>query len=312
MPIIKQYLNRSAHYKSEIKLKLKKTTIIILFGIYLTISFFNVTCSVSDSNNMENKNSLQNFPNSSVQNTIQMNEFDIKEEIIPIKIGDTTIKIVVNKSSVASPVYLYFNMHDNENTAVEATKEIINKYGGTLIELQADGQRLIRFSLNKKQYTFDPNRIFTEIGIKKTLNMYGDYAPEAQTEVSNFANKLSKDYFQNTKLLIAVHNNTDGNYSIKSYEKGQEFGNDAKLVYSNSDMDADDFFFVTEEKYYKILSENKNNVALQDNVKVTDDGSLSVYCGYKNISYINVESEHNHLKEQVKMLKTLQDLVKNL
>jgi len=277
-------------------------------------------CSVSNSTKIENSSSSQIIPTSSAQSNtgikkIESNtgikKIELKEEIVPIKLGETEIKIVVNKTAVVSPVYLYFNMHDNENTAVEATKEIIGKTGGTLIELQADGQRLIKFSLNKKPYTFDPNRIFTEIGIKKTLDNYGDYTPEAQKEVSNFANKLAKDYFQNSKLLVAVHNNTEGNYSIKSYEKGQEFGNDAKLVFINPNTDADDFFFVTEEKYYTLFSEKNYNVALQDNQKVTDDGSLSVYCGYNKISYINVEAEHNHLQKQIKMLEVLQNLIKN-
>ncbi|MCY7347530.1 MAG: hypothetical protein LH614_15100 [Pyrinomonadaceae bacterium] len=284
-----------------------------IFPLFCVIGCLLITnCSTPDSSKIENSGSSQIIPTSSAQSNIGIKKIELKEEVVPIKLGETEIKVVVNKSSVAFPVYLYFNMHDNENTAVEATKEIISKNGGTLIELQADGQRLIKFSLNKKQYTFDPNRIFTDIGIKKTLDNYGDYAPEAQKEVSNFANKLAKDYFQNSKLLVAVHNNTEGNYSIKSYEKGQEFGNDAKLVFINPNTDADDFFFVTEEKFYKLFSEKNYNVALQDNEKVTDDGSLSVYCGYKKISYINVESEHNHLKEQVKMLEVLQDLIKNL
>ena len=300
--------------------KMKKITNTMFLLICVIVGSLIANCSYSDSTKIENSSSYQLIPTSSTQNNTGnssapsntgITKIELKEEIIPIKIGETEIKVVVNKSSIATTGYLYFNMHDNENTAVEATKEVIGKNGGTLVELQNNGERLIDFSLNRKQYTFDPNRIFTEVGIKKTLDNYGEYTLEAQKEVSRFANKLAKDYFQNSKLVIAVHNNTEGNLSIKSYEKGQEYGNDAKLVFINPNTDADDFFFVTDEKYYKLFSEKNYNVALQDNQNVTDDGSLSVYCGFNKISYINVESEHNHLNEQVKMLEVLQDLVKN-
>ena len=42
---------------------------------------------------------------------------------------------------------------------------------------------------------------------------------------------------------------------------------------------------------------------------MTDDGSLSVYCGMKKIPYINVEAQRGHLQEQIAMLKELQNLL---
>jgi D-alanyl-D-alanine dipeptidase len=47
------------------------------------------------------------------------------------------------------------------------------------------------------------------------------------------------------------------------------------------------------------------NVVLQDNRQVTDDGSLSVYCGKWGIPYVNVEAQHEHLEQQLQMLKVL-------
>jgi hypothetical protein len=201
-------------------------------------------------------------------------------------------------------------MHDNENTAVEAAKEIIGKYGGTLVELQIEGERLINFSLEDKSFTFDPNRIFTEVGIDKTLKFKGAYTAKAKAETTKFAEKL-KEYLKNVRLVIAVHNNTNENYSIESYQTGGEFESEVKLFNINSEMDVDDFFYVTENSFFKFLKQKKQNVALQDNAKVTDDGSLAVYCAKNKISYINVESEHEHLSEQTKMLEVLQDLIKN-
>ncbi len=244
------------------------------------------------------------------QNKPPLKKYKIEEKVFQYKIGATIVKIAIGRTSKLASKFVYFNMHDNENTAVEAAKEIIGKYGGTLIELQTDGERLINFSLEDKNFTFDPNRIFTEIGIEKTLKHNGSYTNEAKNETGKFAGKL-KEFLKDARLIIAVHNNTDENYSIKSYEKDGEFAKDIKLANIDPETDIDDFFYVTEDNFFKFLKRKNQNVALQNNAKVNDDGSLSVYCGRNKISYINVESEHEHLSEQIKMLEILQKLTKD-
>jgi hypothetical protein len=46
-------------------------------------------------------------------------------------------------------------------------------------------------------------------------------------------------------------------------------------------------------------------VVLQHNTNAVDDGSLSIFYGRKNKSYVNVEAEHGHLEQQKKMLSVL-------
>lgn len=244
------------------------------------------------------------------QNKPPFKKYKIQQEVFRYKLGNTIVKIVVSKTSKRPPALIYFNMHDNENTSVEAAKEILEKYGGTLIELENGGKRLIKFCLKDEQFTFDPNRIFTKTGIEKTLKYNGGYANEAKTETSKFAGRL-ESFIKDARIIVALHNNTDENYSIKSYEKGEEFEKDAKLVGTKPQIDTDDFFYVTDENLYKKLQGKNQNVALQDNANVTDDGSLAVYCGKRKISYVNVESEHGHLPEQKKMLEILRELTKD-
>lgn len=244
------------------------------------------------------------------QSKSPLKKYKIAENVFQYKLGDTTVKIVVGKTSKFPLKFVYFNMHDNENTAIEAAREVIEKYGGTFIELQIEGERLINFSLKDKSFTFDPNRIFTDVGIEKTLKLNGSYTTEARNETSKFAEKL-KEYLKNARLIIAVHNNTDENYSIKSYETGGEYAREIKHFNINTEMDIDDFYYVTEDSHFKFLKEKNQNVVLQNNANVTDDGSLAVYCGKNKISYINVESEHGHLREQTDMLEILQESIKN-
>lgn len=237
--------------------------------------------------------------------------YQIKQRIFRHEIGATTIKIVVNKALKSASKTVYFNLHDNENTAAEAAAKTIERFGGTFIELQIEGKRLIEFSSNDSEFTIDPNRIFTLHGIKKTLQLNGEYSFEAQKEIVKFAGKL-KGFLKKAKLVVAVHNNTDENYSIKSYGESGELAADVKLVNVNAGKDADDFFYVTDGKFYKMLKAENQNVALQDNREAADDGSLSIYCGRHKISYVNVESEHGHFAEQLKMLEILQKTIKNL
>jgi hypothetical protein len=152
-------------------------------------------------------------------------------------------------------------------------------------------------------YKFDPNRIFTSLGIKKTLDRYSQAAPAAVQAVQSFSNSLIFDgKLEEASLIVTLHNNGEGEYSAKSYLPEGEYATDAKAVHIQEETDPDNFFFVTEEKLFQLFKSAGHNVVLQDNATVTDDGSLSVWAGNGGIPYINVEAQHGHLAEQVEMI----------
>lgn len=220
-----------------------------------------------------------------------------------VKLGDTDIKIAIRKNENPKP--LYFHPHENEETSVTAMAEILKTYNGTFIELKSKGDRNIDFMIGNKKAAFDPNRIFTETGIKKAF--ISGSSPASIDAVTKFAKNLIDNFLNDKNLIITVHNNTDGgNLSIKTYKNNP----DAAQVFENPAHDPDDFFFVTDEKFFNFLKGKGFNVALQNNEKVLDDGSLSVYCGKNKIPYINVESKHGRLSQQIEMLKAMQELVK--
>ena len=235
----------------------------------------------------------------------QRAKFKIETQVVSFQIGAEKLDVIISKTAKRQSKFVYFNLHDNENTAVEAAKEIIRKYGGTLIELKNSERRMVNFTFQEKQYTFDPNRIFTRVGIEKTLKENGEFSIAAAEKVDEFAAAL-KLLLKKFRLIIAVHNNTNENYSLKSYEDIEKLGKDVRFFVENPNFDIDDFFYVTESRIFQYLKQKNQNVVLQDNRKVTDDGSLSVYCGQNKIPYINVESQHGHLLEQTKMLEILQ------
>ncbi|MFQ5603459.1 MAG: protein tyrosine phosphatase [bacterium] len=232
----------------------------------------------------------------------------VSSKRIPIRLGETAIYVDIFEKRSSSRVY--FNMHDDENTAVEAAKSVVKKFGGKLIELQSKGERLITFSLNSQKYVFDPNRIFTEIGIDSTLARHSKLSKEAHTEIARFVSNLFQILFANElQCMVTVHNNGENGYSIKSYQAGGVYERDAEKTFANPERDPDDFFFVTKKSFFEYFKNQGQNVVLQNNDQVTDDGSLSVYCGERNIPYINVETQHGHLQRQIAMLEKVHELL---
>jgi hypothetical protein len=198
--------------------------------------------------------------------------------------------------------FVMLNLHDNERTSVNAAEKILEKKGGTIIRILNDSARLISFSLGNRDYSFDPNRIFTHSGARESLQKRSNMVtPEAINATRKFADFILNFIPKGNILVIALHNNDEGRLRIDSYLKGGEFVRDAALASKVETRDADNFYFTTERKLYDKLKE-RYNVVLQDNKKVTDDGSLSVYCGKKNKRYINVEVQHGNEEEQVEML----------
>lgn len=219
---------------------------------------------------------------------------------VDLLIGETPVRI--NCYRAGQPKVVYFNMHDDENTAVEAIGKFLRKYDGYFVELKAQGVRFVSFRLNGVDYTFDPNRIFTDAGIEKSRAPY-----EA---VRRFVDTLFTFLFvDDYKIIVALHNNSEGDFSSLSYTPDQPLEKNAKEYHINPGRDADDFYYVTEPWLFTLLKSRDENVVLQDNEDVEDDGSLSVYCGRKSIPYVNIEVQHDHLEEQLRMIAVLQEIL---
>ena len=231
-----------------------------------------------------------------------------KVETTSLQLGDRTVKLV---SHDAGPGPLLVNVHDDENTAVDAALAVIAKHGGRVIELRHTGERLITFQLSGSKYTADPNRIFTAKGVPATLHKYGADSKDAEAAVTTFANALLAKLDPPAGWpLIALHNNTPAlSYSILSYQPGGADAGEAGEVFVNKARNANDFFLVTERKHFDALKSRGFNVVLQSDKPATDDGSLSVYSGQQKRAYVNVEAQHGHLTEQTEMIDALYDAV---
>jgi hypothetical protein len=204
---------------------------------------------------------------------------------------------------------VYVNLHDDEITAVNGARKVLEKRGGMLIKIENYRTRNIKFKLEGKYYTIDPNRMFSRVGIAKSLMVFGRTSPKAIDEIEKFANRILQLIPANPYWIIALHNNSNGKYSINSYLPGGDKEKDAKALNVNQELDADNFFLTTDSLLFRQLSTEQFNMIWQDNEKAKRDGSLSIYCGEKNIHYVNCETENGSQPEYDEMIVAAANLI---
>lgn len=283
-------------------MKINKSINILFFLFLITLS-----CGKNKGGNVD---VIAKSDNNEPTNKI-INELDSSYKISTLNyiLGETPVLVDIIEKPCNHSIKM-FNMHENETTSFEAGKEILGLYGGKLIKIKSKGSRNIVFKVAQRNYTIDPNRIFTETGLEKTLNNLGSSSSEAINTVSDFTNELLDSLFNDSlQIIIALHNNSPGSYSVNSYIKGGEEENNAADVHKSKDYSVDDFFIVTKRDVFDSLKAYNFNVVLQNNKTPFDDGSLSVYCGKNEINYINVEAQTTHLKEQIFMLDILYRII---
>ena len=261
-----------------------------MYGLYL---FFSLTTTALGFKNLE-KNPLGANPTA----------FTPSEKTILHKLGDRTISVKVAQYGEFINTCC-INLHDDEVTAVKAARSVLEEQGGVLIKIENNGKRNISFPFKGVEYSFDPNRIFSRSGILLTLKAKGKINPLAVIEVEKFAAQLLQLIPDSISCLIALHNNTDGDFSVRTYLPGGMRQNDACQVYADTWQDIDDIALTTDQVIFNKMAAQGYNSILQDNVKVFKDGSLSVYFGELNRRYINIETQHGKTVQYREMLKKL-------
>jgi hypothetical protein len=242
----------------------------------------------------------------------------------------TTRKLQLGESQVSVNIYenagtsvTFFAPHHNEQIGLNLAKDFVARSGGRLIEIESLDERgnplrYIKFTAGGKNYTIDPNRIYTDNG--RSCNV----AADAQALVKNFADELlqillapdGRTLRAGERFIVAVHNNTDvsakaaqaqnSDLTAVSFIRAQStdlfhgaFEAQADGVFlSNTETDEDNFIFLSSPAHIGYFAEKGFNVVvqkpaarLQSKQCTVDDGSLSVYSGQTAIPYICLEAD---------------------
>lgn len=231
-------------------------------------------------------------------------------DTIAIPLGDTAVPVFAHRYSPHITAPFFIHLHHNEQTADSALHSHLAQYGGTAIGIYNNRQRFVSFKLGQKGYLFDPNRMFTPAGIRQSLQLLSSYGPQAAQAISRFSDSLLS-MLPPGQPIIAVHNNTDGAYSILWYAAGGTYAAEAKAFFCNERMDSDDFVLTTDPELFAYLKAASISAVLQDNDRAFDDGSLGYYLGKKARPYINIETEHGHFREQMQLITAVMEGLKN-
>lgn len=244
--------------------------------------------------------SAQTLPSSSRADTSVFMLNDKAVQIIRYQYGDPHIR--------------FLSLHDTEKTGLKAAFKFMGIHGGCVIELQYGKVRNIDFSDSLQQFSFDPNNMFTYEGAyiglaRNSLPRIHDGLPE---KVQSLGNKvLDFGSLDSLGVIVTLHNNYNGGFSIFSYTQGNYLEKSADDVYINSAMDPDDLIFVTDRRFFDYLKKKEVNVVLQS-MQVPDDGSLSVFAMQNNIPYANIEVQHGHLDENYRLILIVNDMLKEI
>ena len=206
----------------------------------------------------------------------------------------------------------FIALHENETASVAAYLDIASSLPNTaLFRLNQFGQRNLRYKTNDNTYHFDPNRIFSLVGIKNTLLKLNPNVKSIPLEVEEGIQRFSDSLLSifrrelDSGYLVAIHNNTNNNFSVRSYVNSKN----VIATYVNSNEDIDNFYIVNTLSDFEHFKSINRNVVCQSEEGL-DDGSLSIYCTKNNIRYINIEVEMGNVKKHREMILEVYALFK--
>lgn len=225
-----------------------------------------------------------------------------------ILLGDSTIQLIKAINAPESDV-LFLNIHEDEQTSIDVSKTFSEGHAINFAYLHHQLTRRVFYTVGKRKFSVDPNRIYTEKGRKKTIKPWWRlFLKDAKTPAKHLSNEILK-LISPYKIIVTMHNNTDVNYSIKSYLPGESEAKNTAQVHISENWDADDFVYTTSTDFFNHLKAANVNVILQDNINFVNDGSLSVYCGINGIDYLNIEAQKGHFKEQLQLTEIVHHML---
>jgi hypothetical protein len=222
-----------------------------------------------------------------------------------IYVGDTRVRVLVaDVKPKGHPTFVYFHPHENEHASALVARHTIRALGGRLVEIRSEGDRLITFRLKGSTYSFDPNRMFTDLGLKRSLSHYGPFSEAAMDAARGLRNAVLNQFEKGKKPIVALHNNAEDGVDALYYKKGGQLAAQAAKVALNPKEQPRNFFIVLDDGLFGRLHHAGFNTVLQS-PNPPDDGSLGVFCQQHNWSYVNVEASEGDISQQQRMLDAL-------
>lgn len=220
-------------------------------------------------------------------------------DTVMMVLGADTVQIETVRYSAHNVVWL--NVHENEGTSYHAADSVLAQMPlGRRIRLMQKGERYLWFRNDTGWCSVDPNRMFTQKGLTENLLLRnGPATPDSIYKKIDSLAKTLIGFIGSPRLIVALHNNTEGNYHVAEYDTTP--GYMTRLL---PGTDTDDFILTTSENWYKALQTHAYNLAYET-AAAADDGSFSAFARFQRLPYLNLEAEHGHKAVQATMVRTV-------
>lgn len=197
----------------------------------------------------------------------------------------------------------YLHIHGNETTARDVLKEHGKTFAGVYYFVQSDTRNVA-----VGDCLIDPNRMFTAVGARKSLERWNGDKSKEQIEASLKLLARDRERFLRAVspprggVLIAMHNNSEG-YSIRDELAISD------QVHMPDGGNPRDFMLATDPKDFEAIAKGSFNVVLQKTVR-GDDGSFSVLAASRGIRYVNIEAALGNRTKQQAMIAFLEQVLR--
>ena len=232
---------------------------------------------------------------------------DLTHETHTLRLEEEKVWVHIYQRPGASVNFV--SLHDNENTSADAAMAYIRQHGGRLVELRHGRGREVVIRREGRLDRFDPNRMFTVSGLRRTLDYYHNLTAANEAVVTAFAGKVAAYIgIAAGTPIIAVHNNSPGNLTIRDFRPGELYGAAAQEVAILAGQNPDDFFFTNSDELFQRLTKLGYNAALM-RAQPPDIGSLGYLVNSVGGVYVLVEAGRGRFQQQHQMLEVLVPLL---
>jgi len=239
------------------------------------------------------------------------------QEPVPYHVVFKNESLAIKKFHRTGLNIAYLVIHDNENSAAQAMKYALKKYGGfgaEIVNLLRINKRNIGLKVRNKIIAVDPNRIFTEENALSDMGLWNrsdthDTFKKALPKIEEIRKALLNHInLQEKRYLLALHSNSPhGRVSIHVFVHHSITKN--YYLYFNPAQNKKSFFYVVSYEDFLYFKNRKMNVVCLKKWNPTD-GSLAFIAYKQKIPYITIESPEGEDKLHRILLDAAVELVK--
>lgn len=177
--------------------------------------------------------------------------------------------------------YVLVDLYNDDGMAQQLSMMMVRDEESGLVRLSNSG-RVVEADLFDKKVVFDPDAIFTSWGRRLHLKANHCWSKAADEYLQQFA-RFVLDEIPVQKTIVMM---TEGE-AMSVYVSS---GSQEKTVkeYHQASLSNAGYFITGDEAIYNKLKKEGQNVVLQNDRRLEDDGSLAVYCAKTNRSFLKL------------------------